>query len=178
MRLFIALPLPEDARQQAEHYVSALRAAGVRGSFSRRENLHLTLAFLGEQPDTAAARRAMDALCMEPFSFSLERRGSFSGREGETLYLAPGRPGALPELEAALRRALVREGIGPEERSFVPHLTLGRRVRSFGPAAAEITPPRLRIYARELILYRSHRPEGILTYSPEYCRKLGENVRA
>ena len=175
MRLFIALPLPDSARRQASDYVAALRAAGVRGSFTRPENLHLTLAFLGEQPDTAKAQRAMEQLSLPPFSFTLERRGAFPGREGDTLYLAPGRPGQLPELAEALRQALEGEGIPSEARPFVPHLTLGRRVR-FPAAAEEIPVPRLRLYAHEVLLYLSHRPEGVLTYSPKYRRKLGENL--
>ncbi len=173
MRLFIALPLPDSARRQVGDYIAALRAAGVRGSFTRPENLHLTLAFLGEQPDTAAAVRAMERVSLPPFSFTLERTGAFRSREGDTLYLAPGRVGALPELAAALREALEEAGIPLEARPFVPHLTLGRRVRGF-EAAAEITPPRLRLYAREALLYLSHRPEGVLTYTPKYRRILGE----
>ena len=174
MRLFIALPLPDSARRQASDYVAALRAAGVRGSFTRPENLHLTLAFLGEQPDCTAAQRAMERVSLPPFSFTLERTGAFRSREGDTLYLAPGRVGALPELAEALRCALAEEGIPTEARPFVPHLTLGRRVRGFD-AAGDIPAPRLRLYAHEALLYLSHRPDGRLTYTPEFRRKFGEN---
>ena len=61
MRLFAAIrlsPAAEDALAEAQE---TLRRAG-RGSFPRREMLHLTLAFLGEVEDAARAEAAVEAL--------------------------------------------------------------------------------------------------------------------
>ena len=61
MRLFIALPAPEHVRQALEETQAALKKAGVRGRFTPPENLHLTLAFLGNVADPAPAIEATDA---------------------------------------------------------------------------------------------------------------------
>ena len=50
MRLFIAVNFDEKELDMFESARDRLRAQAGRASYSRRENLHLTLAFLGEQP--------------------------------------------------------------------------------------------------------------------------------
>ena len=61
MRLFIALPLCGDARQALLDVQQDMRNQGVRANFSRAENLHLTLAFLGEL-EGEAVRAAQEAV--------------------------------------------------------------------------------------------------------------------
>ena len=51
MRLFVALPLDEAGVRELVRYRQTLERLGVRGNFTRPENLHITLAFLGEQPE-------------------------------------------------------------------------------------------------------------------------------
>ena len=54
MRLFVAVT-PDDAMRRAVLQVQRSVAAGLtRGSLTRAENLHLTLAFLGETPPALA----------------------------------------------------------------------------------------------------------------------------
>ena len=62
MRLFVAIrpsPAVRDVLLDAE---AALRRQG-RGTFTRPENLHLTLAFLGEAESAAPAQAALEAAC-------------------------------------------------------------------------------------------------------------------
>ena len=61
MRLFAAIGLSPAAEDALVYAQDILRRAG-RGSFPRREMLHLTLAFLGETADAAAAEAAVEAL--------------------------------------------------------------------------------------------------------------------
>lgn len=56
MRLFIAINFPPEPVAAFVRAQDALRRASPSASFSRRENLHLTLAFLGEQPSARACR--------------------------------------------------------------------------------------------------------------------------
>ena len=75
MRLFVAVT-PDDAMRRAVLQVQRSLAAGLtRGSLTRAENLHLTLAFLGETPPerVEAARRAMQAAAGVPFSVSYSK---------------------------------------------------------------------------------------------------------
>ena len=62
MRLFYAILLSEEMKQALVGAQDFLRAQGIQGNYTRRENLHLTLAFLGETDRLSAARRAAEQL--------------------------------------------------------------------------------------------------------------------
>ena len=51
MRLFTAILLNDDLRRAAMSVQAAFRRGGVRGNYTRPENLHLTLAFIGAAQD-------------------------------------------------------------------------------------------------------------------------------
>ena len=79
MRLFIALALGRDQIEAAKDVQAAFRRAGVRGNYTPEENLHLTLAFIGEYSDPDAVLEAM--------SFSMSH-GAWTRSYGEyTLYV-------------------------------------------------------------------------------------------
>ena len=74
MRLFVAILFPEPVRKALMDTMAQMRAQGAHGNFTRPENLHLTLAFLGETgaEGCRAAVRAVDSVCgRAPFSLSL-----------------------------------------------------------------------------------------------------------
>lgn len=165
MRLFIGLPLAPEGRRQAAEYMTVLRKAGVRGSFTRPENLHVTLAFLGEQENTEAAEAAMRAVRIAPESVLLCRTALF--RKTGILHLDPASPEALRPLAADLAAALKARGIRLEERTFRAHLTLCRRVvLPEGISLPE--PPAIPLAAEAMVLFESHRPGGVLTYTPRF----------
>ena len=51
MRLFIAIPLSDTMKDALTAVQDEMYDNGVRGNFTSRENMHLTLAFIGEYPD-------------------------------------------------------------------------------------------------------------------------------
>ena len=77
MRLFYAIRLSPEICASIAAYQRALRMQGVRAGFACAENLHLTLAFLGEQPNADAASCALDRLRFAPFALTLENTGCF-----------------------------------------------------------------------------------------------------
>ena len=68
MRLFIAINFNDMTRARLIALRDELRDKAVYGRFSPSENLHLTLAFLGESDakQTAAAKAVMDAVNFDP----------------------------------------------------------------------------------------------------------------
>src|SRR2546430_17131227 len=58
MRLFFCVPLPQEAKDAALRALTAARRAAGEGglSWTKPEQMHLTLAFLGEQPSEALGR--------------------------------------------------------------------------------------------------------------------------
>src|SRR2546426_12073135 len=78
MRLFFALPLPGEAKDRLRAPLEAARKAGGDGvGFTRIEQLHFTLAFLGEQPGADEALAAGEALTQTAaFEIAISRSGA------------------------------------------------------------------------------------------------------
>ena len=170
MRLFIALAPDDQARAAIGDYLASLRALGLRGSFTRPENLHITLAFLGEQSGPDAAVEAMRAVSFSgPLTFQLDRPGRFSQPDGPLLYLAPGQDGAVCRLAKLLEAELRQRGFQLEERPFRAHLTLCRRAKH-GEALPRLPETSVPVRAEGFTLFESHIVDGLLTYTPLYTQ--------
>jgi len=85
MRLFIAINFDADTKARLFALREELRSRSARGNFSLPENLHLTLAFLGEcdARQATAAKTAMDEVRWEPFHLTVDRIGRFR-RDNDT----------------------------------------------------------------------------------------------
>ena len=77
MRLFIAIQFSPALRESLLDAAGQLRSQCLEGRFTTPENLHLTLAFIGEVPSDKPVRRALETLSFSPFSLSLEGSGHF-----------------------------------------------------------------------------------------------------
>ena len=123
MRLFIAIQLSEKMKDALVKVQDQMRRTGVRGNFTARGNLHLTLAFIGEYPDAENVLDIIDGIEFEPFRVRLNGLGSFgrlwwAGLEGG---------GELETLCKRLRRDLSKAGIPYDRKKFSPHITLVRK---------------------------------------------------
>jgi 2'-5' RNA ligase len=145
MRLFFALWPPAEA---------AAALAGWAQSFDGRampvENIHLTLAFLGEaDPDKAGAAAAR----VQGKSHALPIDHAGYWRHNKIVWVGPRRmPRELGELAAALQIELVKDGFSLERRPFAAHLTLVRKARA--PASMAQLPV-VRWPVREFALVQS-----------------------
>lgn len=132
VRLFFAVRLPSGVQEALRSALEAGRDAAAGGvGFTRVEQLHFTLAFLGEQPESALARAceaAQGARDLPPFELAIAGRGAFPGMSRpRVLWLGVGEGGAaLSAVAAKLAAGLRERGFALEERAFRPHLTLGR----------------------------------------------------
>jgi len=140
MRLFFALPLPPEAKERLRPILEAARQAGGEGvSFTKLEQLHFTLAFLGEQPDAKEAASAGEVLReSRAFELAISGVGAFPNTLRPRVLWLGVSAGAAELMETAerLRGELRRRGFQIEERKFQPHLTLGR-VRPRGEKLAK-----------------------------------------
>lgn len=136
LRLFFAVPLEEALRDAACDLQQRLARAcrpGPRVKWVERDNLHLTLKFLGERPADVLeeiGRVAGEvAVSAAPLTLEVGGVGCFPPRGApRTIWLGLLREcPELEELAQALDRALAAAGLAePEERAFRPHFTLGR----------------------------------------------------
>jgi len=166
MRLFIAINLNNETKKKLLSLRDELRSRASSGSFSFPENLHLTLAFLGEcdKKQTTAAIAAMDPLRFEPFELLIERVGRFGrGGSDEAIWWAGVQVNEpLRDLYRKLTSNLASAGFILDKRGFSPHITLGRRV------VTEASPWRIEPFGeavRKIDLMKSERPDGKLTYT-------------
>ena len=158
MRLFFAIPLPPPVRETLAAVQDGLRAQG-RGAFPPPENLHLTLAFLGETEDLAGAVAALAAIRARPFSLSV---GGPLGRFDD-LWWAGVRAGrALEDLALSLQADLRARGFSIEDRPFQPHITLVRRWQGEAP---QVTVPHAKMVVRRVSLLRSDQTGGKRIYT-------------
>ena len=139
MRLFIAINFCDETIKRLLSLRDELRSRATSGRFSAPENMHLTLAFLGEcdEKQTAAAKAAIDAVRFETFSICIERVGRFrrdAGRErGSAKTVATWWAGVQEStdlicLQRALSEKLISSGFTLDKRKYNPHITLGREV--------------------------------------------------
>ncbi len=137
MRLFVALRPPPDVRDALTALMGGIEGAHWQGD----NNLHLTLAFIGEV-DGHQAEAATDALATAiapPIDLSLGQFGSFDAARTDrtsTLWIGVTPAEPLAALAAAIRAALRRAGLEPDARKFVPHITLARFSRAGAPRDA------------------------------------------
>ncbi len=177
MRLFVAVELPEDVRDNIASSAEALRGMSRSGTFSRRENYHITLAFLGEVDGgrVPSLREALDraAQSCTPALVKIGGIGHFGGMrgEGDVRYRHVSSDGTLERMAEVVRRELARTGFTFDPKPFRAHITIARRVKLCEDAdvrALSLSLPETVISADSFTLMLSERLDGKLTYTPLY----------
>jgi 2'-5' RNA ligase len=167
-RVFCAIEIPTAARAQVLQHIALLKEAvpDAKATWSRDANLHLTLKFLGEIPQTsvsdisAAASQAVAGLA--PFSILLEQTGAFPKvSQPRVLWVGINDPsGRLGELHACLENEAARSGFAKDTRPFHPHLTVARlrqpqHARTLAAAHVKLEFEQVKIEVSELLVIRS-----------------------
>lgn len=159
MRLFIAIDLPAEIK----HSLWMLRCDLAGARWVPPEQMHLTLAFLGEVTDDqlTALGAALACIQLPPFFLSFTSTGCFPDRRRpRVLWVGLAPQPALTKLALQVQEALLLCGLPVEERPFSPHITL-TRLKSPLTRGVELfldqsLPPHLpRLEVREFILFAS-----------------------
>lgn len=167
MRLFTAVCLEPELQRALEAIAGEIRQSAAHGRFTRRENFHLTLSFIGETDRPEAAKRALEQVEAAAFWLKTAALSAFHRSGGDICYLALEKSPALEALQRQQAGLLREAGFVLDQRPFRPHLTLGRDVRLY-PDAGEAnrrTPPVLHIPVRRVSLMQSERVGGRLCYT-------------
>jgi RNA 2',3'-cyclic 3'-phosphodiesterase len=173
-RVFSAVELPAEVRKQLEEHVLKLRKAvpDVAASWSRVENIHLTLKFFGNVAldripvISAAASRAVGEF--SSFRIGVGNTGVFPrASRAQVLWIGVSDPsGKLSALQERLENESAAEGFPKEDRVYRPHLTIARirnpeSARRLVDAHLQMNFPITDIELNELILFRSElSPKG------------------
>jgi len=125
MRLFVAISLPDSVKQRLGGIIKPIR--GVR--WQDASNMHLTLRFIGdlEQEPMSRLRELLAGISRPSFTMTIHGLGSFPKRGyPRVIWAGVERKQVLMDLQNDVEMACRETGLEPEQRSFIPHITLGR----------------------------------------------------
>jgi RNA 2',3'-cyclic 3'-phosphodiesterase len=137
MRLFVGVEIDAAVKDAAAAAMDSLRdeltraAPGLEARWIARENLHITLWFIGEvsEPRADAIREALGPPIPVPrFHLSVDACGAFPPAGVPRVLWFGVRSGAaeMGRIYQDLQPRLVRLGFVPERRPYSPHLTIAR----------------------------------------------------
>ncbi|HKH98999.1 MAG TPA: RNA 2',3'-cyclic phosphodiesterase [Candidatus Sulfotelmatobacter sp.] len=183
MRLFIALDIADAVRERLARFTEGVQAFAPDARWAKPESLHVTLKFIGEQPESAVEQIKREFASIHAAAVEIHFRsyGFFPTAKSARVFWVGLEAGPhLATLAAAVDERTASLGIPREERAFSPHLTLARghggsgsprRRREDGPnrtfqrlqeKLAALPPPEFgTMTAREFFLYQSQlSPKG------------------
>ena len=171
-RMFCAFELPELLRSRIGSHIRWLREAvpEASASWSRPENIHLTVKFFGNvertRVDALSAAATRVSKVFAEFPIVVGKTGVFS-RRAEVLWIGISDPsGTLAELQQQLENECAREGFAKEARVYRPHLTIARlrkphHARLIAQTHREAQFSNVEVILSELVLFRSElSPKG------------------
>ena len=132
MRLFVAIELSRQIRDELAKAQHALREFDRLVRWTRDNQMHLTLKFLGEVPDAQVdeIRLAVESAASGSAAFGLTMSGTGCfPPQGQARVVWMGlldESGSLKDCQRRVEDELNEIGFPPERRPFSAHLTLGR----------------------------------------------------
>jgi 2'-5' RNA ligase len=123
MRLFIAINFDENMTDALIEMQDDLMRFGVNGNFTREENLHMTLVFIGESDEPEKIEEIMRDVPLRSFTIKVSGMRRFKDMVFANVEDNPD----LNDYVKRLRRALSDNDIDFDKKKFMSHITLVRR---------------------------------------------------
>jgi len=158
MRLFIAIQLSDELKKTITNSMHEMKKQGIRGSYVPAQNLHLTIAFIGETADSGAVKDALRNIKVKPFRLSLSELGNFEN----LLWVGVKGNQELSGAVKAVREALDAAGIKYDHKKFVPHITI---IRKMSGKWQGIPAPKGRMTVEKISLMKSEYIDGKMRYT-------------
>lgn len=165
MRLFIAIQFEQNILDALTDTQNALRKRNFHGRYSIIENLHMTLAFIGEYDDPDKVLDTMEKSKCKSFNITL---GGYIGHFGNLLWASLKRNPDLENYTKELRLMLTERDIPLWKKKFIPHITLLRNAES-RQKFSDIAVRKETMTVRRIALMRSD-----LLQNDEIYTKIGE----
>jgi 2'-5' RNA ligase len=183
LRLFLALDIPAAIRDRISRFIEGVTGFAPEARWMDPKSLHITLKFIGEQPDSALdqIKQSLSQIHAETTEINFRNYGFFPTAKSPRVFWIGVESGPqLAALAASIDDTLSSLGIERELRPYSPHLTLARvpgasgsprRIKSDAPTrifhhlqeklAARPTPEFGTMTPREFFLYQSRvSPKG------------------
>ena len=159
MRLFIAIKFNNEIKNALLSMQEQLRRANIRGNYTKPENLHLTLAFIGEYGDPDFVLETLEQVRFKPFELSLDGVGSF----GRLWWAGLAASVELHNTAAQVRHFLADADIPFDRKKFSPHITLIREPSKPTMPTTEVLAASMTV--KEISLMRSERGRNGMIYT-------------
>jgi RNA 2',3'-cyclic 3'-phosphodiesterase len=185
MRCFVAIELPEPIRERLASLQERLGGLGKAVRWTRPEQIHLTVKFLGNVAEERVAElcklAGAVAALQEPFELQIGGVGCFPDHGPVRIVWAGlmGPPPTLISCQQACEQAFAEAGFPPENRPYRPHLTIGR-TRDFRASAGIRSAVRQQegfntgmFDVDELVFFQSIQESRATTHVPLYRARLG-----
>src|SRR5438105_2300283 len=129
MRIFVALDIDASIRAHITRFIEGVDGFAPDARWVRPESLHVTLKFIGEQPEAKVEeiQRALATIKAKPVDITFHGYGFFpTAKSARVFWIGIDAGPELAELAKAVDDAVAPMGIPKEARPFSPHLTLAR----------------------------------------------------
>lgn len=129
MRLFLALDIDDAIRQRIARFVDGVSPYAPDARWAKPESLHVTLKFIGEQPESAVEhiKHALSSVAVPAPEIHFRGYGFFpTAKSARVFWLGLETGSELGALAHAIDDTMPSLGIPREDRPFSPHLTLAR----------------------------------------------------
>jgi RNA 2',3'-cyclic 3'-phosphodiesterase len=175
---FYAVKLPEETKLMLKSHVEKLKEEIPFRRWVHYQDLHITLAFLGNAPTEKLknsennVRKAIQG--MSAFYLEINKLGIFGKEEAPRIFWADTKESTdLQVIRKKVFAACQEAGFQLETRPFRPHITLARKWAGEGQFQKELfdrwnklQPDPLPFKATEVVLYQTH-----LQKTPKYEAK-------
>ena len=126
MNLLIAINFEEQEKNILFDHMHTFVQECEKGVFTKKENIHLSLVYVGETTRIGNIVEVIDSVDVTEFSIALADKGKFRRSGGEVYWLGIEKNHDLMKLQKILYRSLSRKGIISGKNDFKPHFTVSR----------------------------------------------------
>lgn len=168
MRLFISINFDEKTKENILLVQKRLRILG-KGRFASPNNLHLTLAFLGEVPEERLQELEilMDEIVVPEMQLTFCEVGTFRN-ESELWWIGIRQNEKLMQLQSELVAKLKVAGFTPDSKRFRPHITIAREMHIGSIDRKYLLQSSFSCNVSQISLMLSSRSDGKLIYTELY----------
>jgi len=172
MRLFISINCNTETRDNLLSIQEKIKSQSTKGNFTRPENLHLTLVFLGETKEenipviSTVIKNAIQYYDKSFYLiFSKVRNFKHFNKELWWIGVDSSVPflSILNDIRRNITNGLSNKNIVFDNKQFKPHITLGREIKHDIPIV--IRDEKISFPVKRISLMKSERIEGILKYT-------------
>lgn len=132
MRVYIAIDFEDKIKDYFDKITTNIKAHCTSGSFTRKNNFHMTIRFIGEADDLQIAKikEILDKSVLEisPFELLIANLGIFKRKKTNILWIGVEQNSVISKLHKEIANLLIEAKIPFYDKLFMPHITLGRRV--------------------------------------------------